>query len=98
MRANKAALDQKKAWDLERQRRGRGRCTLGWRIPFPGSRNPPESTRIRPSTKSVRIPKRQPRLYTTSALPLRLNFRCLSLRPLKLSQLNMTGASNHLAT
>ena len=28
---------------------------LGWRIPFPGFRNPPESTRIRPSTKSVRF-------------------------------------------
>jgi len=28
---------------------------LGWRIPIPGSRNPPESTRIRPSTESVRI-------------------------------------------
>ena len=31
------------------------RYSLGWRIPFPGSRNPPESTRIRPSTESVRI-------------------------------------------
>jgi len=30
---------------------------LGWLIPFPGSRNPPESTRIRPSSSSVRIQK-----------------------------------------
>ena len=28
---------------------------LGWRIPFPGFRNPPESTRIRPFTECVRI-------------------------------------------
>jgi len=28
---------------------------LGWRIPIPGPRNPPESTRIRPSTEPVRI-------------------------------------------
>ena len=29
--------------------------TLGWRIPFLRSRNPPESARTRPSTESVRI-------------------------------------------
>ena len=33
---------------------------LGWWLPYLGSRNPPESARIRPSTESVRIQKRQP--------------------------------------
>ena len=33
---------------------------LGWWLPYLGSRNPPESARIRPSTESVRIQKYHP--------------------------------------
>jgi hypothetical protein len=42
-----------------------GPHNLGWRMPIPGSRNPPESTRIGPSTESVRIWKSNPSAQRT---------------------------------